>query len=203
MTPKTPKKTADTKKEIPIKGDAADKRIAELEEQIKTLTAEKQDLFERLQRVTADYVNYQKRAPKQIADSIAYEKRAIIRSILPTLDNLNHAIAGARDHNADESVVKGVELVLQHMLDSLKAHGVDKIVALGQPFDPSMHEAMVQRTDETQPDGIVLEEYQNGYSLNGQVIRPCKVIVNKLASSQQPSQDKEPVTGESDKKEQQ
>lgn len=161
-------------------GDAADKKIAELEEQLKTITDEKQDLFEKFQRVSADYINYQKRTPRQIADSVAYEKKAIIRSILPTLDNLVHAIAGAREHNADESVVKGIEMVHDHMLDALKAHGVKRIVALGEQFDPVVHEAVMQRSEEDKPDNYVLEEYQNGYMLNDRVIRPAKVIVNKL-----------------------
>ncbi|RKY06977.1 MAG: nucleotide exchange factor GrpE [Planctomycetota bacterium] len=163
-----------------LSGDAADKKIAELEEQLKTITDEKQDLFEKFQRVSADYINYQKRTPRQIADSVAYEKKAIIRSILPTLDNLVHAIAGAREHNADESVVKGIEMVHDHMLDALKAHGVKRIVALGEQFDPVVHEAVMQRSEEDKPDNYVLEEYQNGYMLNDRVIRPAKVIVNKL-----------------------
>jgi len=163
-----------------LSGDAAEKKIAELEEQLKALAAEKQDIFEKFQRVSADYINYQKRAPRQIADSVAYEKKAIIRSILPTLDNLVCAIGGAREHNADESVVKGIELVLDHMLDALKAHGVKRIVALGEQFDPALHEAVMQRSEPDKPDNCVLQEYQNGYTLNGQVIRPAKVIVNKL-----------------------
>ncbi|MBE0536649.1 MAG: nucleotide exchange factor GrpE [Phycisphaerae bacterium] len=166
--------------------DAADKRIAELEEQVGTLTAEKQDLFEKLQRISADYINYQNRAPRQIAESVAYEKKAIVRSIIPTLDNLAHAVASAaesRGSGADDSVVKGIQLVIDHMLDALKSLGVERIVARGNDFDPSLHEAIMQRTEEDQPDNVVLEEFQNGYTLNGQVIRPAKVVVNKLPES--------------------
>lgn len=196
MTSKSSKKTKEDKKDIKLKGDAADRKIAELEEQLAEVTAEKEDIFEKLQRVSADYANYQKRAPRQIADSVAYEKKAIIRSMLPALDNLAHAIAAAKDHNAEDSVVKGIELVLDHMLDSLKAHGVERIVALGEEFDPSLHEAMLQRSEEDKPDNIVLEEFLNGYTLNGQVIRPSKVIVNKL-----PDNAEEQAAEECDEKE--
>ena len=195
MTSKDSKKS---KKNIKVKGEAADMMIAELEEQLKEVTTEKEEIFEKLQRISADYANYQKRAPRQIADSVAYEKKAIIRSMLPALDNLAHAIAGAKDHNAEESVVKGIELVLDHMLNSLKAHGVERIVALGEEFDPSLHEAMLQRTEEDKPDNIVLEEFQSGYTLNGQVILPSKVIVNKLPG---PAQEQAPEAAESDEKE--
>ena len=196
MTSKSSKKTKEDKKEVKLKGDAADRKIAELEEQLTEVTAEKQDIFEKLLRVSADYANYQKRGPRQIADSVAYEKKAIIRSMLPALDNLAHAIAAAKDHNAEDSVVKGIELVLDHMQDSLKAHGVERIVALGEEFDPSLHEAMLQRSEEDKPDNIVLEEFLNGYTLNGQVIRPSKVIVNKL-----PGKAQEQAAEECDQKE--
>ena len=179
MMSRTPRKKKELQPEN-LSGDAADRKIAELEEQLKAVTAEKQDLFEKFQRISADYVNYQKRAPRQIADSVAYEKKAVIRSVLSTLDNLVHAITSAREHNADESVVKGIELVHDQMLDALKAHGVTRIVALGEEFDPAMHEAVMQQSDESKPDNSVLQEYQNGYMLNDQVIRPAKVIVNKL-----------------------
>lgn len=188
------------KSNAPLKGEAADKKIAELEEQVSELTTEKQDIFEKFQRVSADYINYQKRAPKQISDSIAYEKMAVIRTVLPTLDNLKLAITGAKDHGADESVIKGIELVRDHMLDALKAHGVERIVASGQQFDPSLHEALMQRAEDDQPDNIVLEEFQNGYTLNGQVILPCKVIVNKLPSQEAQNTEAD-QTNESDEKE--
>lgn len=191
MMSRTPRKKKEPQQEN-ASGDAADRKIAELEEQLKAATTEKQDMFEKFQRVSADYINYQKRTPRQIADSVAYEKKAVIRSVLSTLDNLVHAITSAREHNADESVVKGIELVHDQMLDALKAHGVKRIVALGEQFDPGVHEAVMQQSEEGKPDNSVLQEYQNGYMLNDQVIRPAKVIVNKLpqkeAAEQTPDQ---------------
>ncbi|AQT70252.1 HSP-70 cofactor [Anaerohalosphaera lusitana] len=169
---KSPKSSREDKK--------AAKKVEQLEEQIEKLEHEKSQLFEQLQRVSADYANFQKRAPKQIADSVAYEKKAIIKSLLPSLDNFGHALAGLED--ADENVknvLQGVKLVFDHMLDALRAHGVEQIDALGEQFNPSQHEALMQRFEEDKPDNVVVEEYQKGYALNGQVIRPSKVIVNK------------------------
>ena len=164
------------------------KNIEELQKQIEQLQAEKQELFEKLQRVSADYANYQKRTPKQIADSVAYEKKAIIRSLLPSLDNFAHALAGAQTADGLQAVVEGIKLVFEHMLDALKAHGVEQIEAVGKQFDPSLHEAVQMRTEEDKEDNTVLEDFQTGYTLNGQVIRPSKVIVNKLSdtNTQQP-----------------
>ncbi len=149
----------------------------------------KQVFFEKLQRVSADYINYQKRAPKQIADSVAYEKKAIIRSLLPSLDNFNHALAGAdtaQGPEALEGIIKGLRMVYDHMLDALKSHGVEQIDALGREFNPAMHEAMQARYEEDKPENIILEEFQKGYTLNGLMLRPSKVIVNKLPAKQAP-----------------
>jgi len=135
--------------------------------------------------VAADYANYQKRAPKQIADSVAYEKKAIIKSLLPSLDNFAHALASADNAEAVDGVVKGVRMVFEHMLDALKAHGLEQVESVGQDFDPMVHEAIQLRAEADKPDNVVLEEYQTGYMLNGRVVRPSKVIVNKL-----PTEDK-------------
>ena len=161
-----------------------EKKVEALEKELETLGNEKQDTFEQLQRISADYANYQKRAPKQIADSVAYEKKAILRSLLPSVDNFEHALSHASTAGSEEAmgnVIKGIQLVFDHMLDALKTQGVKRIDALGQPFDPNLHEAMMQRSEPDKDDNMVLEVYQAGYMLGEQVLRPSKVIVNKIA----------------------
>ena len=178
----TKKKESDEKKD--------DKVLTEVEKlslKIDQLAKEKDETFEKLQRISADYANHQKRTPKLIADSVAYEKKAIIRSLLPSFDNLALALANAgaaTETEAGDNFVKGVQLVYDHMLDALKNHGVEHIEAAGQQFDPAIHEAMMRRTEEDKPDNIVLEEFQVGFKLNGQVIRPSKVIVNMIPSEE-------------------
>ena len=159
------------------------KQIEKLEKQIDELKTEKQDLFEQLQRVSADYANFQKRAPKQIADSVAYEKKAVLRSLLPSIDNLEHALSHTSTANGKEALdnlIKGIQLVFDHTLDALKAHGVKRIDALDQSFDPNLHEAMMRRSEPDKDDDTVLEVYQAGYMIGEQVLRPSKVIVNKI-----------------------
>jgi len=160
-----------------------EKHIHELEEKIAKLTTENQEMLDKLQRLSADYVNYQKRVPKQIADSVAYEKRSIVRSLLPSLDNFDHAFnqfGATQNDEAAQNIIKGVRLIFDHMIDALKAVGVEKATSVGQVFDPSRHEAMMQRTEADKENGIVLEEYLPCYLLGGDVIRPAKVIVNRL-----------------------
>ncbi len=152
----------------------------ELRDTIESLQKEKDELFAKLQRVSADYANFQKRAPKQISDTIAYEKEKIIRTLLPALDNFEHTLQNADSAEDVDVLVKGIRIIYDQMLDILKSHGVEQIKAPGENFDPALHETMMQKTEPEKEDNIVLEEFQKGYKLNGRVIRPSKVIVNKL-----------------------
>jgi molecular chaperone GrpE len=162
----------------------ADEAVVHAHEQLQAdfdaLMAEKLELFEKLQRVSADYANYQKRIPKQIADSVGYEKERILKSLLPVLDNFEHALNNSQSGDID-AVVKGIRIVYDQMLDAFKSHGVELVLAKDQIFDPSRHEAMMQRSEEDKENNLILEEFQKGYMLNGRVIRPSKVIVNKSA----------------------
>jgi len=173
------------KKEKSKSEDSQKAQKSELEELKKTLESvqqEKDELFEKLQRVSADYANYQKRAPKQIADTIGYEKERIIKTLLPVLDNFEHTLQNVHSAEDIDVLAEGVRIIYDQLLDVLKSHNVEQIEAKGEVFDPAMHEAMTQRTEPDAEDNTVLEEFQKGYKLSGRVIRPSKVIVNKLAT---------------------
>ncbi|MHC4482997.1 MAG: nucleotide exchange factor GrpE [Planctomycetota bacterium] len=179
----------------PKKTRREDIESEKLRQQIDDLQTERDEVFEKLQRVSADYTNFQKRVPKQITDTIFYEKEKIIKTLLPALDNFEHTLQNARSAENVETIVKGVQIIYDQMLDILKSHGVEQIEALGEKFDPALHEAMMQKTEPQEEEGIVLEEFQKGYKLNGRVIRPTKAIVNKLpseeaAQQQQPQEEK-------------
>lgn len=185
----TAENTEDTEKPVK-KGffgkNGKSKEVVKLEKKIEELTQQNAETFAKLQRISADYANFQKRAPKQIADSVAYEKIAIIKSLLPSIDNFEHALNGAKTADSLDSVIEGIQMVFDHMLDALKAHGVERISSLGEQFDPSLHEAMMRRAEEGKPENEIVEEFQSGYKVGDQVIRPCKVIVNKLPEEEQP-----------------
>jgi len=170
------KEESDEQKELELKNS----ELEELRQQLNDLQKEKDELFAKLQRVSADYANFQKRAPRQISDTIAYEKENIIKTFLPVLDNFEHTLQNEQSAENTEAFVKGVRIIYDQMLDILKSHGIEQIKSLGEKFDPALHEAMLQKTEHEEQDNIVLEEFQKGYKLNGRVIRPSKVIVNKL-----------------------
>jgi len=186
------------KSEIPRQQKQPKAEKDELEElrcRIDNLQKEKDELFAQLQRVSADYDNLQKRTAKQIADMIGYEKEKIIKTILPAMDNFESALGGLQNVQSAENIdvlLQGIRIVYDQMLDILKLHNVEQIKALGEPFDPALHEAMMQKAEPEHKENIVLEEFQKGYKLNGRVIRPSKVIVNKLTQEQPARQKEEP-----------
>lgn len=184
------------RKEKPKQVKQKEKGSEELSGEMRDLQGQKDELFEKLQRLSADYANFQKRVPKQIADTIAYEKEKIIKTLLPTLDNFEHTLQNADSAEDVDAFVKGVQIIYDQMLDILKSHGVERIIALGEKFNPALHEAIMQKTDPAGQDNIVLEEFQKGYKLNGRVIRPTKVIVNKLPSEKQEQNEGDEIQGQ-------
>jgi molecular chaperone GrpE len=164
------------------------KQVEELRRQVEELQKEKDDIFAKLQRVAADYDNYQKRSARQIADSIAYEKEKIIKALLPVLDDFERAIAHSEK---TESAAEGVKIAYEHLKGILRSQGVEQIESQGERFDPTHHEAITQQAEAGKEDGVVLEELQKGYKLNGRVIRASRVVVNKAPVTEQPAEEPE------------
>jgi len=181
----------------PVESKAESGGSEELRRQIEDLQKEKNELFGKLQRVSADYINYQKRVSKQTADTIAYEKEKIIKTLLPALDNFEHMLQNAASAESKDVLLKGIRIIYDQILDILKSHGVEHIKALGEKFDPALHEAVSQKAESEKEENIVLEEFQKGYKLNGRVLRPSRVIVNKLPDKQiEQERAKDETTGE-------
>ena len=150
------------------------------------LAGEYVELEDKYKRLQADYANYQKRVPKMISDEVNYKVEGFIKSLLPNLDNFEHAIKHSENSSDAATVVEGIKMVYDNILATLKTQGLDCIKANGVMFDPSIHQAVAFQSDDTQEDGFVLEELQKGYDIKGKVIRPAMVLVNKI---EEPSQD--------------
>ena len=159
---------------------AMGEQIEALQQELESVTKERDELLGKLQRVSADYANFQKRVPKQVSDSVAYEKESIIKTLLPTLDNFEHTLQKSHAAESVDIVLEGVRIIYDQMVGAMRSHGVEQIHAQDEMFDPAQHEAMMRKEDPEREDGVVLEEFQKGYRLNGRVIRPSKVVVNRL-----------------------
>jgi molecular chaperone GrpE len=154
-------------------GDAGDPSSAIAEERDRYL-----DLAQRTQ---ADFENYRKRAARDAATAGERAKAGLVRELLPVLDNLERALATASDVDGDSSpVVEGVRLVRADLVGVLERTGVESFDPSGEPFDPTLHEALSTRpAPEGVHPGVVTDVVEKGYRLNDTVLRPARVIVSQ------------------------
>ena len=138
---------------------------------------QRDEYYDKLQRAHADFVNYQKRAKAQADADRLYLIKPLALDILNALDNFDRAIETARSGGA-KAIAEGLEMVEKQFVDALNKHGVEQIPALGEPFDPNFHEAIMQKPDPSHPEGTVVAEFAKGYKLGDRVIRPSKVAVS-------------------------
>ena len=150
---------------------------AEEADPVASLQAERDKYLDLAQRTQADFENYRKRAAKDAATAGERAKAGLVRELLPVLDNLERALATA---NGDSSVVEGVRLVHADLVGVLERSGVEAFNPVGEPFDPTLHEALSTRPadGETHP-GVVVDVIEKGYRLNDTVLRPARVIVSQ------------------------
>jgi molecular chaperone GrpE len=146
-------------------------------DELSQVQAQRDEYYEQLQRSRADFANYQKRSRSQADADRQYAIASLARDLLDGLDNLERAAEAIRA-SSTPSVGEGLELVHKQLLATLAKHGVQPIPALGQPFDPNLHEALVQQPDADHPEGTVVAELGKGYRLHDRVLRPTKVAVS-------------------------
>ena len=149
-----------------------------LKERAATLEQERNDFRNLLQHTRADFENYQKRAQRDLAQERRYAHGPLAHDLLPIFDNFERALAAARQAGETGPLVQGVTMVQSQILDILKRHGITRIEALGQPFDPNLHEAISQQESD-QPPGTVVQVLQRGYRAGERLLRPALVVVAK------------------------
>jgi molecular chaperone GrpE len=165
--------TGDGGEETRASGSAGTVDISAASE-VEKLKAERDALLDRLARQQAEFDNARKRAVREQQEFRDFAAADVIKGILPVLDSFERALKAGGDGSEFRS---GVELIYRQMLDALQKAGVQPIKAVGQPFDPKMHEAieMVDTTDV--PDHHVLDELQRGYRYKDRLLRPAMVRV--------------------------
>jgi molecular chaperone GrpE len=136
--------------------------------------AEKND---RMLRALAEADNTRRRAQRDREDAVRYAAEALVRDVIPVLDNLDRALEAARAAGDAPGIVDGVELIRREFVKVLEQHGVTRFSALGKPFDPNQHEAIARVVSVDKEPNTVVGETAPGYSLRGRVVRPAQVAV--------------------------
>ena len=145
------------------------------------------ETHERLLRTAAEFDNFKKRALKEKEDAQKFGNERLLKDFLPVMDNLERALEHAGEQNLAQ-VVEGVKLVQKLFETTLAKHGVVGFSAVGKPFDPTVHEALMQQESD-QPSGTVLSEMAKGYKLHERLVRPSAVVVSKSRDTGQAAGD--------------
>lgn len=161
------------------KAATAAAELTKLQEQIVEKDKEIAELKDRYLRNLAESDNIRKRLRQQSEESVRLQREGLLRELLPIVDNLERAVGAARDGGNGKSIVEGVEMVLQSLLDFLRTQGVTQLSAVGQPFDPSVHEAVDQVETAAHPPNIVVNEFNRGYLVGDRMLRPARVTVSR------------------------
>jgi molecular chaperone GrpE len=153
-----------------------------LRQQLRLKEEEAKNNYDRFLRQTAEIENFKKRALRDKEDAIRYANETLVKELLPIVDNLERAVSHAKGGNG-ESLVEGVEMTLKGLFDALGKYGVSQIAAVGQSFNPQLHEALAQVETDGGAPNTVLEEHQKGYLLKDRLLRPALVTVAKGSKS--------------------
>jgi molecular chaperone GrpE len=129
---------------------------------------------ERLLRAAADLENYKKRAAREREDVLRFGNEKLLKDLFPVMDNLDRALAAAA---ADDPLAAGVKLVRASLEQALAKHGVTAFSAMGEKFDPAVHEALMQVPTREKPPGTVVLEHARGFKLHDRLVRPAMVGV--------------------------
>jgi molecular chaperone GrpE len=153
-------------------------------EELKCRAAKADDNWERLLRTTADFDNFKKRAARERQEAIKFANESLIQKIVPVLDNFEMALAAAQSSSTDgmKSLSEGVAMIHAQLRQALAESGLEEISAIGQVFDPNLHEAVSQQESREIAEGHVLQQLRKGYKLRERLIRPATVIVAKPPS---------------------
>lgn len=147
--------------------------VTALKEELARVSAERDDYLDALKRLKAEFENWRKRQERERDRLLRSASERVIRELLPVLDNLDRAL------EAEGDIREGVRATRGQLSDVLSREGLTPVASDGQPFDPNVHEAVMSQPSEEYEEGTILQTFERGYLLNGQPLRPAKVVVAK------------------------
>ena len=157
--------------------------VEELRKQTELSDKETEQYLEHLKRLKAEFENYKKRMVKERQQLLCWAVEDLIKEFLPVLDDLERALDSATVSQDFSTLTQGVRMVYDHFKQLLEKKGLEEIAAIGEEFNPHVHEAVQRCESGDYPDNVVVEEMRKGYKFKDRVLRPTMVKVNKRGSS--------------------
>jgi molecular chaperone GrpE len=170
--------------EPPAVASAGDGQARELQERLQAVEEERDKFRDLYQRARADFDNYQKRSQRDQAQERRFAHGGLALDLLPVIDNFDRATAAAKQAGETGPLVQGVAMVQAQLLDLLRRHGITPIEAVGRPFDPNLHQAVMQQPTAEQLPGTVLQVLEKGFMIHDRVLRPARVVVAAAPASE-------------------
>ena len=163
-----------------VESQEAEKSVEETsEDKIKKLEAELQEWKNSYTRKLAEFQNFTKRKENEVAEMRKYASEEIVVKLLDNIDNLERAVDASKESQNFDSLVEGVNMILNNLKHLLTEEGVEEIEAAGKEYNPYEHKAMITENKEELDDNVVVQVFQKGYKMKGKVVRPAMVTVNK------------------------
>ena len=163
-----------------VESQEAEKSVEETsEDKIKKLEAELQEWKNSYTRKLAEFQNFTKRKENEVAEMRKYASEGIIVKLLDNIDNLERAVDASKESQNFDSLIEGVNMILNNLKNLLTEEGVEEIEAAGKEYNPYEHKAMITENKEELDDNVVVQVFQKGYKMKGKVVRPAMVTVNK------------------------
>ena len=163
-----------------VESQEAEKSAEETsEDKIQKLEAELQEWKNSYTRKLAEFQNFTKRKENEVAEMRKYASEGIIVKLLDNIDNLERAVDASKESQNFDSLIEGVNMILNNLKNLLTEEGVEEIEAAGKEYDPYEHKAMITENKEELDDNVVVQVFQKGYKMKGKVVRPAMVTVNK------------------------
>ena len=151
----------------------------EASESVSDLQAKIESLQESLLRAKADFQNLQRRSAVERSEAVRYANAELMKSLLGVLDDFERALSVAQGAEHNDTVLEGIRLTYANLIKALADFGLEPIDALGQTFDPAIHQALLHQPTDQAPPGSVIEQAARGYRLRDRVLRPARVVVAK------------------------
>ena len=149
------------------------------DDKVKKLEAELEEWKNSYTRKLAEFQNFTKRKENEVAEMRKYASEGIIVKLLDNIDNLERAVDASKESQNFDSLIEGVNMILNNLKHLLAEEGVEEIEAAGKEYDPYEHKAMITENKEEMDDNVVVQVFQKGYKMKGKVVRPAMVTVNK------------------------
>ena len=163
-----------------VESQEAEKSVEETsEDKIKKLEAELQEWKNSYTRKLAEFQNFTKRKENEVAEMRKYASEKIVVKLLDNIDNLERAVDASKESQNFDSLIEGVNMILNNLKHLLTEEGVEEIEAAGKEYNPYEHKAMITENKEELDDNVVVQVFQKGYKMKGKVVRPAMVTVNK------------------------